>query len=144
MFQVLFEKIIPFCPFWPNTVQNWSFWPKITKNAGFSHFYPNLFITICWFFLLSLVTGVGKKWRFRIFRKNSKMAHFGQNWPKFGLNLTKMTKNEGFPHFWSLHYWWMDLWNHPRSSIRPYVTRYLGNHSLLFNDFNGLRNVSRV
>ena len=29
-----------------------------------------------------------KKWRFHFFGENSKMTNFGQNWPKFGLNLT--------------------------------------------------------
>ena len=38
-------------------------------------------------FVLSLVSGVEKKWRFSFFWEISKMAIFGQNWPKFGLNL---------------------------------------------------------
>ena len=87
MFQVLFWKKFPFCPFWPKTVQNWPFWPKMPKNGGFSHFFRNPFIIICSFFVLSLDFGVEKKWRFHIFWENSKMALFGQNWPKFGLNL---------------------------------------------------------
>ena len=47
MFQALFWKKLPFCPFWPKTVQNWPFWPKMLKNGGFSHFYRNPFIRIC-------------------------------------------------------------------------------------------------
>ena len=43
MFQTLFWKKFPFCPFWQKTVQNWPFWPKMPKNGGFSHFYRNLF-----------------------------------------------------------------------------------------------------
>ena len=38
--------------------------------------------------------------------------------------------------FWALHQRWMDIWNHPRPSGRmsvcPYVTRYLGDRTLLF------------
>ena len=33
-----FLKKIPFCPFWPKTVQNWPFWPKMPKIGGFSLF----------------------------------------------------------------------------------------------------------
>ena len=33
-----FLKKFPFCPFWPKTVQIWSFWPKMSKHGGFSHF----------------------------------------------------------------------------------------------------------
>ena len=37
------------------------------------------------------------------------------------------------PFFWSLHHRWVDLWNHPRPSVRMSVCpRYLGDRSLLF------------
>ena len=73
MFQGLFWSFSPFWPFWSKTVQNWPFWPKMTKNGGlqFANFCtkPSLWSR--------------KKWRFHIFWKNSKMALFGQNLPKF-------------------------------------------------------------
>ena len=58
------------------------------KNGGFSHFYRNPFIIICYFFVLSLVSGVEKNDVFAFFWENSKMAF----WPKLtqiwlGLNL---------------------------------------------------------
>ena len=75
-----FLKKFSFRPFWPKTVKNWPFWPKMPKNGGFSHFFGNPFIRICYFFVLSLVFGVGK---------NDVFVFFGkiQKWPflaKFG------------------------------------------------------------
>ena len=37
MFQTLFSKKIPFCPFWPKIVQNWPFgWMCVSLRAGIS------------------------------------------------------------------------------------------------------------
>ena len=45
-----FLKNSCFAHFGPKTVKNWPFWPKMPKNGGFSYFFRNPFIRICYFF----------------------------------------------------------------------------------------------
>ena len=69
-----FEKI----PVLPILSKNWPFWPKMPKMEVFRIFFAIRSLEFANFFLLSLVFGVRKKWCFRIFWENSKMALFGE------------------------------------------------------------------
>ena len=73
------------------------FWPKMTKNGGFSHFSRTTH-QIFFIFCSKHSLWSRKKWRFRFFLGNLKNGPFCRKLTKCWLNVAEITKNGGFSH----------------------------------------------
>ena len=75
-FPSTFSKKFPFCPYWPKTVQNWPFFPKIEFFCIFFPICSSEFVNV----ILSLLFGIRKNDVFAFFEKIKKLpfsAKFG-------------------------------------------------------------------